>query len=201
MSDVLYAVCVFELWDMPHLDVIWRRLLDAVASFEGRFDDPNVPDATYALRRMRQIYQCAAMERPGLLAAPSAALLESSRASWSELVHQSKTDHSNSSIPKHLQRIGVAFASSHFCERSERIINFAVTEGVAQPTALEVLTSARLLRDGRPDGRVLLRRRVLEAHGWRVAELDARPWLHLETDEERDEHLRSLLGLAPADRE
>jgi hypothetical protein len=146
---------------------------------------------------MYQTYQAAAVERPGLLAAPSPALMETARSTWLRCLQKPEAEHYSASatglIPEHLARLGVDFTRNLFCERSGRVINIAITNGVAQPIAMEIITPARQLRDGRPEGTVALRRRVLAAHGWRVAEFNALMWQRL-TSDERDQYLRSLLA-------
>jgi hypothetical protein len=205
-TEVVVCCCALELWSMPQLEVFWQHLLDGLEACDGVYSDSNVSYAGRALRLMYQTYQAAAVERPGLLAAPSPALMDAARASWLGYIQQVHQDvnyslDDSASIPRHLTRLGVEYSRNIFCERSGRAINIAITNGVAQPIALEIITPARQLSDGRPEGTAALRRRVLAAHGWRVADLDAVTWhQHLTSDEERDLYLRNLLGLSGASR-
>ena len=197
--DLVFSCCTLQLWNMPQLELFWRHLIDVLEARDGAHGTGDFSDAARALRRMHQTYQAAAVERPGLLAAPSPALMDAARASWLRQLQLPEEAASASAILKHLTRLGVEFTPSHFCERSGRAVNIALTNSVGQPTALEVTTPASLLHDGRPQGVLALRRRVLAAYGWHVVEFSMVRWKRLKSDEERELYLRNLLGLSPND--
>jgi very-short-patch-repair endonuclease len=88
--------------------------------------------------------------------------------------------------------MGVAHANERWCDRAERSIDIAI-EGGATPIALEVDGPSHFLQDGRSNGSTLLRNRMLAAHGWRVVVADHRVW-DIETQEQREQYLRSLLA-------
>ncbi len=199
-AELVFSCCALEMWHQPHLPALWEHLLDTLQACDGVYDSYDGPDSARALRLMHQTYQAAAVERPGLLAAPSPALMDAARTIWLRHVQQpEEATSANAFLLQHLTRLGVEFTPSHFCERSGRAVNIALTNSVGQPTALEVTTPASLLHDGRPQGVLALRRRVLAAYGWHVVEFSMVRWKRLKSDEERELYLRNLLGLSPND--
>jgi acetyl esterase/lipase len=144
--------------------------------------------------QMYQAYQAAAVERPGLLPAPSPELLAAARMSWIDEVDTDtdRTSQLQAAVSACLTHMGVAHANERWCDRAERSIDIAI-EGGATPIALEVDGPSHFLQDGRPDGSTLLRNRTLAAHGWRVVVVDYRVWNTLQTQQQREEYLRRVL--------
>jgi acetyl esterase/lipase len=143
---------------------------------------------------MYQAYQAAAVERPGLLPAPSPELLTAARKSWIDGLNTDAGRNSklHTAVSDCLTCMAVAHANERWCERAERSIDILI-EG-AVPVALEVDGPSHFLQDGRQDGRTLLRNRMLAAHGWRVVVVDYRVWNAQQTQEQREAYLRGLLA-------
>jgi hypothetical protein len=104
---------------------------------------------------MYQAYQAAAVERPGLLSAPSPELLTAARNSWIDGMDD-RSSRLHASVSAWLTRMGVAHANERWCERAERSIDIAI-EGEGAPIALEVDGPTHFLQDGRHNGSTLLR--------------------------------------------
>ena len=186
------ALTMLELWELPLWTGLWERLCQ---SFPHNTADWSTENQLSALQ-LYQAYKAAAVERPGLLTAPNPELLAAVRKVWldSEQLHQDDdTSLLHASVSAALTRMGVPHVNERFCERAERTVDIAV-EGEGVPVALEVIGPDQVLRDGLPDGRTLLRNRMLAAHGWRVAVVGYRAWGALTTQAHQEEHLRSLLA-------
>jgi hypothetical protein len=144
--------------------------------------------------QMFQAYQAAAVERPGLLPAPSPELLTAARKCWIDGLDTDVERNSElqAAVSVCLTQMGVPHANERWCERAERSIDIAI-ECASVPVALEVDGPSHFLQDGRPDGSTLLRNRMLAAHGWRVVAVDFRAWEH-KTQKQREEYLRGLIA-------
>jgi hypothetical protein len=147
---------------------------------------------------MYQAHQAAAVERPGLLPAPSPEVLAAARKSWIDRVRDGEDNvragRLQAAVSACLTRMGVTHANERWCERAERSIDIAV-EGASVPVALEVDGPSHFLQDGRPDGPTLMRNRMLAGNGWRVVVVGCREWNAQQTQEQREEYLRRLLAL------
>jgi acetyl esterase/lipase len=169
---------------------LWERLCSLLPRDNAGW---SAEDQLHAMQ-MYQAYQAAAVERPGLLPAPSPELLAAARKSWidgldTDVEHNSRL---HTAVSASLKRMGVAHANERWCERSERSIDIAI-EGAA-PVALEVDGPHHFLQDGRPNGRTLPRNRMLAANGWRVVAVGYRAWIAQKTQEQQETYLRRLLA-------
>ena len=189
-ANTSLAMAMFALWELPMWRALWESLCRSLSSHIAGW---NADDCNNA-RQMYQVYQLAAVERPGLLPAPSAELLAAARKTWFDFVRLrvDKSSKLHEDVSDCLARMGVAHANERWCDRAERDIDIVV-EG-ASPVALEVDGPYHYLQDGRPNGRTLLRNRILTAHGWRVMAVDYRVWRACETQPQQEEYLRGLLA-------
>jgi hypothetical protein len=193
LANAAVALATLALWELPLWRGLWERLCSSLSRNVAGWSAENRLDA----RQMYQAYQAAAVERPGLLPAPSPELLAAARETW---IDQARDGEDNTragklqaAVSDCLTRMGVAHANERWCERAERSVDIVI-EG-ATPIALEVDGPSHFLQDGRPDGSTLLRNRILAAHGWRMVVVDYRVWQHeLKTGEQREQYLRSLLA-------
>ena len=190
-ANTAFALAMLGLWELPLWCGLWERLCTSISRDIAGW---SAEDRLQALQ-MYQAYQVAAVERPGLLPAPSPELLAAARKSWIDQARERQTESSSrlhDGVSACLTHMGVAHANERWCERSERSIDIAI-DG-ATPVALEVDGPSHFLQDGRLNGRTLLRNRILAAHGWRVAVVDHRAWNAQQTQEQREAYLRHLLA-------
>ena len=192
LSDTAMALAMFRGWELPLWPGLWEHLsrsfsrdLWLLASFQ-----------THA-RQLFRTYQAAAVERPGLLPTPDPELLSRALDSCIEQARLPRDEDSIrlfDDVSACLTRMGVSYASEHWCERAERSIDIAI-EGARAPVAVQVDGSHHYLQDGRPTGSTRLRNRMLAAHGWRVAVVDYRLWRYeLQTEAQREDYLRRLIA-------
>jgi hypothetical protein len=192
-SNMLYAAALLSLWDFPVLTALWQRLNDALRGTSV------AEDRLVGLCQLYHVHLVANVERPGLLAAPSAALLETAQQAWRASPQGNALSALHTSVSACLTTMKVAHSNERWCERSEHNINIALRHG-AQRIALQVDGPSRFLRNGQPDGPTRLRNRYLVAHGWRVAVVGCREWdaLRTHSQREREEYLVQLLHAATA---
>ena len=191
LANTAVALAMLGLWELPLWRGLWERLCSSLSRDVGA--DWSAATRLHAMQ-MYQAYQAAAVERPGLLPAPSPELLAAARKSWIDAVDTDtdRTSQLQAAVSACLMRMGVAHANERWCERAERSIDIAI-DG-ASPVALEVDGPSHFLQDGRQEGSTLLRNRTLAAHGWRVVVVDYREWNAQQTQEQREAYLRGLLA-------
>ena len=191
LANTALTLTMLGLWELPLWRGLWARLCSSLARDIAGW---SAEDRLHA-RQMYQAYQAAAVERPGLLPAPSPELLAAARKSWIDRVRDGEDNARagmfHNAVSECLTRMGVAHANERWCERAERSIDIVIE--VASPIALEVDGPWHFLQDGRLEGSTLLRNRMLAAHGWRVVVVDYRIW-DVETQEQREQYLRGLLA-------
>jgi hypothetical protein len=192
LANTAVALAMLGLWELPLWRGLWERLCSSLPRDTAGWSAENRLDA----RQMYQAYQAAAVERPGLLPAPSPELLAAARKSW---IDQARDGEDNTragklqaAVSDCLTRMGVAHANERWCERAERSIDIAI-DG-ALPVALEVDGPSHFLQDGRQDGSTMMRNRMLAAHGWRVVVVDYRVRNAQQTQEQREACMRRLLA-------
>jgi hypothetical protein len=190
IANTAVALATLGLWELPLWPSLWERLCLFLPRDSSSWDTED----RLAAHQLYQAYQAAEVERPGLLPAPSPALLAAARKGWADRLEADnvKTSRLHAGVSACLMRMGVAHANERWCERAERSIDIAV-EGAGAPVAVEVDGPTHFLLDGRQDGSTTLRNRMLAAHGWRVVVLDYRAWGELRTEAQREEYLRRLL--------
>jgi hypothetical protein len=191
LANTAVALAMLGLWELPLWRGLWERLCSSLSRDVGA--DWSAATRLHAMQ-MYQAYQAAAVERPGLLPAPSPELLAAARKSWIDAVDTDtdRTSQLQAAVSACLMRMGVAHANERWCERAERSIDIVI-DG-ASPVALEVDGPSHFLQDGRQEGSTLLRNRTLAAHGWRVVVVDYRVWNAQQTQEQREAYLRGLLA-------
>jgi hypothetical protein len=188
-ANTAFALAMLGLWELSLWRGLWAHLCSSLSRDIAGWSAENRLRAM----QMYQAYQAAALERPGLLAAPTPELLAAARKSWingldTDIDRSSKL---HASVSTCLTRMGVAHANERWCERSERSIDIVIDGDV--PVALEVDGPSHFLQDGRLEGSTLLRNRMLAANGWRVVVVDHRV-RDVQTPEQREHYLRSLLA-------
>ena len=190
LANTAVALTMLGLWELPLWHGLWERLCSSLSSNIAGW---SAEDRLHAMQ-MYQAYQAAALERPGLLSAPEPELLAAARKSWIDGLDTDieRNSQLHDGVSACLTRMGVAHANERWCERAERSIDIVIDGAV--PVALEVDGPSHFLQDGRPNGRTLLRDRMLAAHGWRVVTVGYRAWNAQHTQEQREEYLRSLLA-------
>ena len=190
LSNIVLALAMLGVWELPALRGIWARLCGSLSRGVGAWSEEDHMNA----RQLYQAYQAAAVERPGLLPAPSPELLAAARtsrvASINEPVRRTRF---HIDISACLTLMGVRHANEPWCARADRIVDIAI-DG-SPPTAVEVDGPTHFLQDGGPTGASLFRNRMLEAHGWRVVVVDHRTWDGPKTQQQREEYLRRVLAL------
>ena len=193
LSNTALALAMLQLWELPLWHSLWARLCSSLLSHNTA--GWSAEDRLNAMQ-LYQAYQAAAVERPGLLPAPSPELLAAARKSWIDAVRDgednARAGRLHNAVSACLTRMGVAHANERWCDRAERSIDIVIDGDV--PVALEVDGPSHFLQDGRQNGPTLLRNRMLAAHGWRVVVVDYRLWDKLQTPEQRQQYLRSLLA-------
>ena len=187
LSNSVFSLATLGLWELPVFPGLWERLIRAQPRDTSDWSAENQLQA----RQLYQAYQAAAVERPGLLSAPSPELLAAARKSWIDGMDETSS-RLHEQVSACLTRLGIAHANERWCERAERSVDIAI-EGAA-PVALEVDGPYHFLQDGRQDGRTQMRNRMLAAHGWRVVVVDYRVWDGLQTEVQREEYLRRLFA-------
>jgi hypothetical protein len=137
LANTALSLAMLQLWELPLWRGLWEHLCSSVSRNVAGW---SAEDRLHAIQ-MYQAYQAAAVERPGLLPAPSPELLADARKSW---IDQAKYDGDNvqagtfhSAVSVCLTRIGVLHANERWCDRAERSIDIAI-EGASVPVALEV---------------------------------------------------------------
>ena len=191
LSNTALSLAMLALWELPLWCGLWERLCSLLPRDTAGWSAEDRLDAM----QLYQAYQAAAVERPGLLPAPSAELLAAACETWINKAGERQAEGSSmlhDGVSACLTRMGVAHANERWCERAERRIDIVIDGDV--PVALEVDGPFHFLLDGRPNGSTLLRNRMLTAHGWRVAVVDYRTWNAQKTPEQREEYLRRLLA-------
>jgi hypothetical protein len=192
LSITAVALTMLQLWELPLWHSLWARLCSSLSRSIAGW---SAEDRLNAIQ-MYQAYQAAAVERPGLLPAPSPEVLAAACKSWIDQVRDGadnvRAGRFHDDVSACLRGMGLPHANEHWCERAERSIDIAI-EGTT-PVALEVDGPSHFLHDGRPDGSTLLRDRMLAAHGWRVVVVDYRVWDGLADDAQQEEYLRRLLA-------
>ena len=188
LSNTALSLTTLGLWELSLWHGLWKRLCQSLPSDTADWGAENQLQA----QQLYQTYKAAAVERPGLLAAPNPELLAAACKSWIDGMGD-RTSRLHDQVSACLTRMGVAHTNERWCERAERRIDIAI-EGAGAPIALEVDGPSHFLQDGRQDGSTLLRNRMLAAHGWRVVVVDYRVWQQqLKTQAQREEYLRRLL--------
>jgi len=192
LADTAMALAILRSWELPLWPALWKHLS---RSFRGDFW--SLTSYQRQARHLYQAYQAAAVERPGLLPAPSPELLTRALQSCIEQARLPRDDDINrlcADVSDCLTAIGVAHSSVRWCKRAQRSIDIAI-ESARTPVAVQVDGSEHYLQDGRPAGSTRLRDRMLAAHGWRVAVVDYRLWRYqLRTEAEREDYLRRLIA-------
>ena len=189
LANTALSLAMLALWELPLWRGLWERLC---SSLSRDIADWSAEDRLHTIQ-LYQTYQTAAVERPGLLPAPSPELLAAARQSWvdgldTDIGRNSKL---HAAVSACLTRMGVVHANEHWCERAERSIDIVI-EGKS-PIAVEVDGPHHFLQDGRPDGRTMLRNRMLTAHGWHVVVVDHRAWF-FQPQPDQVQYLRRLLA-------
>ena len=189
VANVVLALTMLALWDLPLLPSLFERLC---CSLSHNIAGWSAEDWQHA-HQLYQVYQVAAVERPGLLAKPSPELLAAIRRRKAEEIsaHGARTSNFHADVSACLMRMGIPHTNELWCERAERKVDIAIES--TPPVALEVDGPHHFLQDGRQDGGTLLRNRMLAAHGWRVAVVDYRLWDGPKTQKQREEYLRRVL--------
>ena len=192
LANTAVALAVLGVWELPLWRGLWERLCISLPRDIAGWSAEDHLNA----RQFYQAYQAATVERPGLLPAPSPELLAAARKSWIDRVRDgednARAGRFHNAVSECLKLMGVTHANEHWCNRAERSIDITIYGDV--PVALEVDGPWHFLQDGRQEGSTLLRNRTLAAHGWRVMVVDYRAWDALQTQEQREEYLRSLLA-------
>jgi hypothetical protein len=191
LSNLVLALAMLQLWDLP----LWRGLWERLCSSLPRDNAGWSAEDELGARQLYQAYQAAAVERPGLLPAPSPELLAAARASRiasiNELVRRTRL---HDDVSACLTQMGVAHTNELWCARSDRRVDIAI-DGTP-PTAVEVDGPTHYLQQGGgPTGASLFRNRMLEANGWRVVVVDHHTWDGPKTQQQREELLRRVLAL------
>jgi hypothetical protein len=193
LANTALALAMLQLWDLTLWRGLWERLCRSLSRDVAGWSSEDRLGAM----QLYQALRAAAVERPGLLLAPTPELLAAARKSWIDQVRDGgdylQTGRFHDDVSAYLTRMGVAHANERWCDRAERRIDIVI-EGTTPPVALEVDGPSHFLQDGRPDGSTLLRNRMLAAHGWRVVVVDFRAWIAQKTLEQREEYLRRLLA-------
>jgi hypothetical protein len=186
-SNILLSVAILSLWDCPVLDALWQKLSLAVQSAGSANRD-------LCGRQLYQLHVVAAAEQPGLLAAPSAEVLEFARHEWHKQARASAGSSAlHETVSACLTAQGIAHVNERWCERSERAIDIAI-ETSTRRIALEVDGPHHFLLNGQANGPTRLRNRCLAAHGWRVVLVKYSVWNALLTAEQRAGYLAELLA-------
>jgi len=188
LSNTAVSLAMLGLWELRVWPGLWEHFCRSWPRDSAGWD----AETRLHARQLYQVFQTAAVERPGLLRALEPELFDVSRQSWIEGMDEwSSKLHAD--VSTFLTSMGVAHTNERWCERAERSIDIAI-EGSGAPVALEVDGPTHFLQDGRQDGRTQLRNRMLAAHGWRVVVLNHRDWEFLGADAQREEFLRRLLA-------
>ena len=189
LANTALALATLALWELSLWRSLWERLCGSLPRDIAGWSAKD----RLAAQQLYQVYQTAAVERPGLLPSPNPELLAAARKSWIDgTVDTASKLHAD--VSACLTRMGVAHVNERWCDKAERSIDIAI-EG-ATPVAVEVDGPYHFLQDGRQDGSTLLRNRMLKAHGWRVVVVDYRDWRSQRTEAQREAYLRSLLSSA-----
>jgi very-short-patch-repair endonuclease len=188
-SNIMYAVTVLSLWDFPDLKALWQRNLELASSSD--VDERG-------LYQLFLVYLVAEAERPGLLAAPSAALLEKARRARHAQTKGVKSSDLHKNVSACLTVMGIAHANEQWCKHSEHSIDIALNVDSPHRVALEVDGPTHFLQNRQPNGRTRMRDRLLKGHGWRVAVVDGRAWRTLRTQTEREAYLTQVIEAATA---
>ena len=191
-SNTALALATLGLWTLPVWPRLWERVCRAVSRDAADWNE----ESRLHTQQLYQVYQAAAVERPGLLPAPDPETLAIARKGWVDTVRVHQKESSSrlhADVSACLARMGIAHANERWCERAERSIDIAV-EGTSAPVAVEVDGPTHFLQDGRPNGSTRLRNRMLAAHGWRVVVADYQVWEALQTEAQQEEYLRRLLA-------
>ena len=188
LSNTAVSLAMLGLWELRVWPGLWEHFCRSWPRDTASWD----AEARLHARQLYQVFQTAAVERPGLLRALEPELYDVSRQSWIEGMDDwSSKLHAD--VSTFLTSMGVEHTNERWCDRAERSIDIAI-EGEGAPIALEVDGPTHFLQDGRPNGRTGLRNRMLAAHGWRVVVLNHRDWESLDADSQRKEYLRRLLS-------
>ena len=190
VANTALALATLAAWELPLWRGLWERLCMSVLRDIQAW---NSDDCLHAMQ-LYQVYQAAAVERPGLLAPPSPELLAAARKYWvdARAMDSDTISQLHDAVSACLTRMDVVHANEHWCKRAERSIDIVVAG--AAPIALEVDGPRHFLQDGRPNGSTSLRNRMLAAHGWRVVVVDYSAWDKLTTPPQQEEYLRRMLA-------
>ena len=190
------------MWSLAVLEAdieteIWRRFLHASIVSGDTLSDA-------ALSQLHQIALCMEL---GLIACPltpeeALGPLSSPRCRAAFERSVPRGSRLQRSVGRRLQAMGLALAEEAREPRTGYSIDFVVRRGAAEEWALEVDGPSHFVRGGarpRRNGATLLKRRVLERVGWRVAAVDYWVWGECSARgaaAER-EYLEGLLQIAP----
>ena len=189
-AGTMLGLAWLGLWELPLWPTLWERAWRLLPSDAASWHSD---DSTYA-RSLYHTYQAMALDRPGMLSAPSPELFDMAEKAWcdSEITRRRGNASSYAEVSACLTSMGIAHTHAQWCDRAKRLVMIAM-EGEGGPIALEVnLGTALLQPDRRLRGSGILRSRIFAAHGWRVVDVDFGSWRH-KLQAEREEHLRTLL--------
>ena len=181
LGDLASALTVTAAWDVSASPAIFQLLVDALAgqSTAGWTDaDVAAGAAMYAM------HQAAALERPGGLHRPGPGLMAAAGDAWRDRQDAAQAEQAatvfHAEVGAALTAMGVKRTVLERCDKTERVVDFAITAAAKGVPRIALLPAAgapaQALADGSPGGDAALRDRLLAAAGWRVAPLDAREW-------------------------
>ena len=186
LSEALLSAAVMQLWDAPLLPALFRSLTKAYGADFATWGPPDRFDTF----DFYSAYLAACTERPGLLPELRPRVLQSLRTQRRDtmMAPDPATEAMRADIAACLLQLGVEHGAAVWCERSETRVDFALNrlkeagaEGGAPRVALLLHRPVRTVRATYPPGRMRLRMRLLEAHGWRLAVLSAEQWAKQQT--------------------
>ena len=196
LSEALLSAAVMQLWDAPLLKAVYRRLEKAYSADVATWSTRD----TFDVFDFYSAYLAAAAERPGLLPAPRRSVLGAARElrRAKMMAPDPATEGVRGDMAACLEQLGVDYAAAVWCERSETRVDFALPSGAgakgAPGVALLLHRPVRAVRTPQPPGRMRLRLRLLQAHGWRVAVVAADDWAEQRTWEHQVALLRRVLA-------
>jgi hypothetical protein len=122
LANTALALAILGLWELLLWPGLWERLCASPPPDAAGWS----AEAQLHAQQLYQAYQAAAVERPGLLAAPSPELLAAARKCWidglaTDVRRVGSKLHNQVSVC--LTRMDVAHANERWCEHSERSID------------------------------------------------------------------------------